>query len=372
MGTVLSTVNEMVIGYTSEMLTEATYRTIVGILLAVPFVMSGMNRLADKFRQRKKLRSDGTLVRSRAIMSGTMPSTGPTIIVHSQTRRSSAIPSLSSIAEEEYNEEPPVLIQLMDGATPANSVVSSPVQAGRRTCNESLEVKLLSTDEAARTVPKSLELPSLPPSSITIDVGATPKDTESAPQSPTASTVSTSMCSVDENTSTKEQQDVDTCTYLERCSKRMAEKAESAGHSDKVGIGKALYKLGEIVLKHKRYQKAYRIFKRAARVQEKTMQESIYSVAWAMREEGLKYSGCDGKEATSKAYLGAATKLIDQPNQDSLKIAWNTHRMLRPDQTDKATARVERRLKRAKAEWLPLMETRKKQQEIKLRMKLQS
>ena len=452
MGTTLSTAREVVAVVAMDAWNDATYRTIVAILLAVPFVTVGMSKLADRFRERRRERSmirdkglsplfgSSRAATSRSLMTGSMPASlgdspspsrpsrrrkSPTIVVHGSAKAPAlrGLP-LSPIEEENQGcggespfnekdsvEKPPVMVQLLDGDSPESSIHSSPRSRGSNdtsgnsswlmSADESLEVKLLSPEDLHQDVVNNhdLDLPSLPPpKDITINVengqeGAktgtpvslpAPITVVPTPPATTTTTRARPIAPIQSNNAGKgdpKEDDDGTIQYLDRCSKRMVAKAEKAEHKDKVGIGKAVYDLALIVYKRGFHDKAYKMFKRAAIVQERALKETVYSLAWSMRERGLDHSR-RGEEGLAQTYLGLATKLVDQPDHNSLKEAWNTHNgyirvgnddngetMQHDRRTMKGTDRLERRLKRARAECIPLALSRKQQFECKVKMK---
>mmetsp|Transcript_13557 Transcript_13557/g.23071 ORF Transcript_13557/g.23071 Transcript_13557/m.23071 type:complete len:316 (-) Transcript_13557:34-981(-) len=156
-----------------------------------------------------------------------------------------------------------------------------------------------------------------------------------------------------------EDQTGDLCSYFEQCSSILLEKTWGANHLDKIGIGEAVYKLGELVYSQGDYELANNILERASKIQKMVMKESIFFVAWAMRQQGLRYRELD-EDYLGLTYHVLATKLVQEPTQETLQLAWNIHQGIKGNRNDSAELeadRIYRRMKRARNECFPLAQT---------------
>lgn len=166
-----------------------------------------------------------------------------------------------------------------------------------------------------------------------------------------------SRCQLEGMENVKPQTDL--FTYFEQCSERLYSKLWTANHARKIGISEAIYHLGEVVYDHGKYQQANDILRRASHIQELVLKESIYFVAWALRDRGIRYRSED-EDYLGLTYHVLATKLVKEPTQDNLQLAWNIHQGIkarRNDSTGPEADRIHRRLKRARNECFPLAQT---------------
>ena len=113
-------------------------------------------------------------------------------------------------------------------------------------------------------------------------------------------------------------------SYLEHCSLSLFQKASGADHLDKVGIGEALFELGELAYGREQHNVAIRILERAARVQRRVLKESALFTAAAMSEHG-QLLVVEGRAQRGHVYLDAAARLKANPNETGIHDAWEMH-----------------------------------------------
>ena len=400
---------------------EATYRIIAAILLTVPFVATSMSTLAIRFKERRHERAMMVAVNTNNNSStgNSNPSTtstartSPTVAVRGHAETPSLhTPSLHPIHEDRPNssDQPPVLVQLVDdhssgGGSPESSVGSS---ICKHTSGGGHKKKQMIPTGAAAGIglessgnvnPGAVDTPGTnvadlsPPKNISINVEKGQRQAEThAPGSSSArvtvglttapikpASTANAKGTKGDNTTSFTPNESNVVLYLEQCTRNLHARADKAGHKDKVCMAKAIYDLGMIVYNRGLHDKAYKMFKRAASVQKWALKDTIYGLAWSLRERGLKH-GRRGEKDLAQMYLDLATKLADHPNPQSVDEVWDKHNSSVPTnkkngelingdgRTKNGKDRLEKRLKRARAECIPLALSRKRQSECKDRM----
>jgi hypothetical protein len=166
-----------------------------------------------------------------------------------------------------------------------------------------------------------------------------------------------------------------TADYLESVAQALTKKARHADHADKVGIANALMELGNILWKDRKNQeKTLIILKYAETVQRIIIDETIAAVASAMEEQG-KYHETQGNKFLAHVYGNMAKELQVSATPMNLKKSielHHQHKVRRGD--DPATSsskalkslnkKLDRRLKRASAEAVPLVQNFKTQAQV--------
>jgi lipopolysaccharide biosynthesis regulator YciM len=153
-----------------------------------------------------------------------------------------------------------------------------------------------------------------------------------------------------------------TSDYLEKVSKLLSKKAKAVPHSDKRGIADALLDLGQILFQQDKYKKALKVFQRAERVQKLVIDETLQAVASSMAHLAQHHHQA-GNGVLARLYETLAMELETSPSAAVLKQSLQHHAQHRAAQgpSPRLVHAVDRRLKRASAEAVPLVQTLKLQ-----------
>lgn len=156
-----------------------------------------------------------------------------------------------------------------------------------------------------------------------------------------------------------------TSEYLESVARTLAKRAAKVSHNDKVGIAQAMVELGDILFKDDSHKSAMKVYKRAELVQKIIVDETIASVASAMKGQA-SYHKKHGNLAFSDLYGNMANELAAHATPANLQKCIKLHHDYKPHgHVDKEFAslvrKLDRRLKRAGTEAVPLVSTLKKQ-----------
>lgn len=163
--------------------------------------------------------------------------------------------------------------------------------------------------------------------------------------------------------------------YLASVAQALTHKARQADHADKVGIANALMELGSILGKERKNRaKALAILKHAEAVQRIVVAETIVAVASAMAEQG-RYHARQGNQCLANIYGNMAKELQASATPMNLKksielhhqhkVRGEGHHTSTPSTRNKdlksLNNKLDRRLKRASAEAVPLVQNFKAQ-----------
>lgn len=171
------------------------------------------------------------------------------------------------------------------------------------------------------------------------------------------------------------EQPQSTADYLASVAQALTHKARYADHADKVGIANVLMELGNILGKErKNHAKALAILKHAEAVQRIIVAETIVAVASAMAEQG-RYHQRQGNQCLANIYGNMAKELQASATPMNLKKSIELHHQHKVRGDDEHTSttsiskkdlkslskKLDRRLKRASAEAMPLVQNFKAQ-----------
>ena len=162
--------------------------------------------------------------------------------------------------------------------------------------------------------------------------------------------------------------------YVESVARSLAKKASHADHSDKVGIATALMELGSILANDEKNASALKVFKRAEVVQRILIDETIASVASAMDQQA-KHHEKHGNHYLAHLYGNMANELKGNPSPTNLKKTIQIHQGhkvrqgfehencadLSCDELRKLNKKLDRRIKRASTEAMPLVQNLREQ-----------
>lgn len=386
MGSNLSTLSSI----TTHVVDNMSRETMIGVLLAIPFFVQYFKQHMDAFKKDPSqvvstLKGMSTLqyyseqdaeirvVKHRSLMSGIIPPPEPSSEDSIATEKISNHKSNKQAYAEVDTIPPPTEVIIKVSSTKAAEEISMEpvpvlaVEPVRRSA------PCVTPEKMAPTMPAvGVELErSVPcvtpeaPSPLSTSFKSTPSK---FPDTVTVMTPETSgETDMEEDTSEESSSSVSkpTCEYLESVSRSLARRARKCSHSDKVGIAQAIVELGNILLKDDAYKSAMNVFKRAEVIQKIIVDETIASVASAMKQQS-DYHTKHGNLSLANLYGNMAMDLGSSPSPANLKKCMDLHYDHKPHgHVDKDFAslvrKLDRRLKRAGAEAAPLVATLKKQ-----------
>lgn len=155
-----------------------------------------------------------------------------------------------------------------------------------------------------------------------------------------------------------------TAVFLDNISHSLAKDISKADHDEKISIADTQFHLAVILCNQAKYEQAIKVFQRCERAHKAIVEESMASVASAMRKQGryLKKSG--SKDLLAATYMKTAKMLLES-SPSSLKKAWEVHKENRcrgigvNREWRQMSKRVERRLRRVTDEAIALAHTLK-------------
>lgn len=332
MGTILSTLSEHVFRM------NMTPEVMIGLVLAIPFFLQYYKEAMDRYATEKGRRvilgrieqneQKVVLRKHRTLMCGTIPDLVPS----SQDSVSTAVASNTAKAVQ------------------SRALVEDHVFVLPRM----VTVEQQSEDECP---PSPLKSPS-----TAQEVGTPLVSEHDASSSPVESV---SMDSNDYEDSTLDSpapsEALSTKDYLESIARTLSKKARDADHADKVGIAQALMELGDILAKEEKNAAAMRVFKRAELVQRMLIEETIAAVALAMDQQA-KLHQKHGNRFLARVYGNMAKELQIRPSPTNLKMSIQLHHQhkLNHESYDSKelkslNKKLDRRIKRASAEAMPIV-----------------
>lgn len=317
-----------------------THEVMLGLALAIPFFLQYYKEAMDRYSTKKgqhvmmgrieRHEQNVLLLKHRSLMCGTIPDLVPS----SQDSVSTAVASNTAKAVQSR----------------------APVEDLVFVLPRMVTVEQLSDDECP-------ESPLRSPSTAQ-EIG-TPFVTEHVVSS--TSVESLSMDSNDHDDYIFEKTpatsvSISTKDYLESIARTLSKKARHADHADKVGIAQALVELGDILAKDVKNAAAMRVYKRAELVQRMLVEETIAAVASAMGQQA-KLHKKNGNEFLARVYGNMAKELKGKPSPANLRMTIQLHHehKLRHESCDSKelkslNKKLDRRIKRASAEAMPLVQ----------------
>jgi hypothetical protein len=327
-----------------------THETMIGLMLATPFFIRYLKETMDRYStntgstvlmeriQEYEESSNVKLLNHRSLLTGTIPDLVPSSTDSISTAQ--AFNAATSVKDREPVEPvdlfpalPKVVhIENQDAEPPLGSPETVPQESSILRGLAQSPVSVSFEEEGVECIIE----PSTSLSSFEDEL------------------VNTKECLVEPSTS----------AYLESVARALAKKARHADHADKVGIAQALVELGGIILKDDQYQGALKVFKRAEVVQKIIIEDTISAVASAMAQQA-KYHAKQGNAHLARSYGHMANELGAKPTPQILKKTIELHHNLKSRDTDKElkslNKKLDRRLKRASAEAMPLVQNLKTQ-----------
>uniref|UniRef100_A0A7S1UYR5 Uncharacterized protein n=1 Tax=Grammatophora oceanica TaxID=210454 RepID=A0A7S1UYR5_9STRA len=359
MGTTISTLNGLGLDVASP-------DTMIGLMLATPFFISYFMAIRDHYLHGKALPSyffavEQASEKQRQVTTRSLPA-GSTKEETTPLIQSSS--AFRIVDHEGDNETPKPSNKQYPMVNKSNrSAPVTPVQRFTPVLTNSSAFHL--ADSCAPTKPKLSvideeeyeEAPSL--------IGA--EDDSLLDSTITDSLLDHSSGGPSEETTEEEEMEKD-INYLEGIAAMLVRKAKrsSASHSDKIGIGESLYQLGLLLFQQEKADEASRVLKQTEKVQKKVIAETLLAVASAMDQQA-EYYRKEKQHELAHIYKKTSKSLRkDSQNPKFLSQAWQVHKVAKRAAPEDRSAelkhlmhKVERRLKRASAEALPLAQTLK-------------
>jgi hypothetical protein len=159
--------------------------------------------------------------------------------------------------------------------------------------------------------------------------------------------------------------------YLEAVARRLSEKAhETKLHSDHVGIAQALMELADVLAQEEQHARALRVYQRAELVQRMVVQATLQAVASALRQKAKYHAEQPGHVFLAAKYQSLADELKAHPTPQNLTRTLqfrnderNTRNICQHESPEQESLnqKLDRRLRRASAEAIPLVRSLKEQ-----------
>jgi hypothetical protein len=363
-----------------------SYETIMGLVLVIPFFVQYYTATLQSYSDEKQKAHKVILsrtshrkdIRYTSLLCGTLPM--PALVPSSQDSVSTAVMSntasalrsrLSYCSIDDHKRTPQEIrftaSNIDDTPSPLGSPVRKSVIAAKHHSimdseSMAIECDLLGIPHVKQVPPNSIAARSslealLEASEVRLDSKSysIPSRSKTSPKSSTSH-------------------------YLETVARKLSEKAqETKLHSDHVGIAQALLELGDILAQEEQHARALRVYQRAEMVQRMVVHETLVAVTSALRQKAKYHAGQPGHEWLAAKYRSLADELKAHPTPQNLTNALVVRQEERDDddelkekkpiilqqyvspKEEMINLKLDRRLKRASLEAVPLVRALKEQ-----------